>query len=296
MRIALATDAWQPQTNGVVRTLTETKRRLEAWGHEVLVLAPGDFRGIPCPTYPEIRLALSPGRSVRRRLDDFAPHSIHIATEGPVGLATRRHCLRRGLAFTTSYHTQFPRYVRLRAPIPEDLTYRYLRWFHRPAARTMVPTRAVVRELQTRGFGPLVLWGRGVDTELFHPARRIELEGRRPILMYMGRVAVEKNLRAFLELDLAGTRYVVGDGPALPTLRREFPDAVFTGARYGEELAATVAGADVFVFPSLTDTFGLVLLEAMACGVPIAAYPVSGPVDVVQDGLTGALDETSAAP
>jgi glycosyltransferase involved in cell wall biosynthesis len=290
-RVALATDAWYPQTNGVVRTLTETRRCLESSGHEVLVLSPDAFRSMPCPTYPEIRLALAPGRGVSRRLAEFAPDAIHIATEGPVGLAARRFCLRHALAFTTSYHTQFPRYVRMRAPLPENLSYRFLRWFHRPARRTMVPTPAIRRLLEARGFDRVVLWGRGVDTELFTPARRIALEGERPILMYMGRVAVEKNIRAFLDLDVPGTRYVVGDGPALAELKARYPGVVFTGARYGEDLAATVAGADVFVFPSLTDTFGLVLLEAMASGVPVAAYPVDGPVDVVEDGVTGALDE-----
>jgi glycosyltransferase involved in cell wall biosynthesis len=290
MRVALATDAWYPQTNGVVRTLTETKRCLEDLGHEVLVVSPADFRSFPMPTYPEIRLALRPGPGVRRRLDAFSPHAIHIATEGPVGLAARRYCLRRRLDFTTSYHTQFPRYVRMRVPIPERVTYRYLRWFHTPAVRTMVPTPAIKALIEGHGFTQVVLWGRGVNTDLFHPGRRRELEGEKPILMYMGRVAVEKNIRAFLDLDLPGTRYVVGDGPALEELKKEYPQVIFTGARYGEELAATVAGADVFVFPSLTDTFGLVLLEAMACGVPVAAFPVNGPVDVVAP-RTGCLDE-----
>ncbi len=291
MKVALATDAWYPQTNGVVRTLTETRRCLEALGHEMRVFSPADFRSVPCPTYPEIRLAVAPGRGVRRRLDAFGPDAVHIATEGPVGLAARRYCLRNGLRFTTSYHTQFPRYVRMRVPIPERTTYGFLRWFHRPAARTMVPTPAIREQLVARGFDPVVLWGRGVDTKLFDPARRVGLEGERPILMYMDRVAVEKNIRAFLDLKMAGTRYVVGDGPALEALRAAYPEVVFTGARYGEELAATVAGADVFVFPSLTDTFGLVLLEAMASGVPVAAYPVNGPVDVVENGVTGVLHE-----
>lgn len=290
MRVALATDAWYPQTNGVVRTLTETKRCLEDLGHEVLVVSPADFRSIPMPSYPEIRLALRPGPALRRRLDAFSPHTIHVATEGPVGLAARRYCLRRRLDFTSSYHTQFPRYVRIRVPIPERVTYRYLRWFHSPAVRTMVPTPAIKALIEGHGFRHVVRWGRGVDTDLFHPDRRLELGGEKPILMYMGRVAVEKNIRAFLDLDQPGTRYVVGDGPALAALKGEYPDVIFTGARYDEELAATVAGADVFVFPSLTDTFGLVLLEAMACGVPVAAFPVNGPVDVVAPG-TGCLDE-----
>ncbi len=291
MRIAIVTDAWLPQTNGVVRTLTETRRSLERDGHVVFLVTPEGFRTIPCPSYPEIRLSLLPKKEVFRCLDRFAPDALHIATEGPLGLAGRRWALRRRLPFTTAYHTRFPQYVSARAPIPERLAYGVLRWFHGPAARTLVPTEHIRRELDGQGFGPLVIWGRGVDTELFHPDRAIPLEAERPVAMYMGRVAVEKNIQAFLDLDLPGSRYVVGDGPALPALRRRYPNAVFTGAKYGEELAGHLASADVFVFPSRTDTFGLVLLEAMACGVPVAAYPVPGPIDVVEQGVSGVLDE-----
>jgi glycosyltransferase involved in cell wall biosynthesis len=291
VRIAIVTDAWLPQTNGVVRTLTETRRSLEHEGHDVLVVTPEEFRTIPCPSYPEIRLSLFPKKGVFRCLDRFAPEALHIATEGPLGLAGRRWALRRRKPFTTAYHTRFPQYVSARAPIPERITYAILRWFHRPAARTLVPTEHIRRDLDAHGFGPLVIWGRGVDTELFRPHPAIPLEAERPIAMYMGRVAVEKNIEAFLDLDLPGTKYVVGDGPALPALRRRYPNAVFTGAKYGEELAAHLAAADVFVFPSKTDTFGLVLLEAMACGVPVAAYPVPGPIDVVEQGVNGMLDE-----
>lgn len=291
MRIAIVTDAWLPQTNGVVRTLTETRRSLERDGHTVLLVTPEGFRTIPCPSYPEIRLSLLPNKGVFRCLDRFAPEALHIATEGPLGLAGRRWGLRRGLPFTTAYHTRFPQYVRARAPVPERLTYGILRWFHGPAARTLVPTEHIRRELDGHGFGPLVIWARGVDTQLFHPGRATSLKAERPIAMYMGRVAVEKNVQAFLDLDLPGTKYVVGDGPALPALRRRYPNAVFTGAKYGEELAGHLVSADVFVFPSRTDTFGLVLLEAMACGVPVAAYPVPGPIDVVEQGVSGVLDE-----
>lgn len=294
LKIAIATDAWLPQTNGVVRTLTETQRCLRQEAHELLLVTPQTFRTVPCPSYPEIRLALFPRRGVSRLLDEFRPDALHIATEGSLGLAARRWALRRGQPFTTAYHTQFPRYVRARAPIPVTVSFALLRWFHGPAARTMVPTESIRKELAEQGFGPLVVWGRGVDTDLFRPDRASGLPGRRPIMMYMGRVAVEKNVEAFLSLDLPGTKYVVGDGPARAALARRYPDVVFTGAHYGEALAGRLASADVFVFPSRTDTFGLVLLEAMACGVPVAAYPVSGPIDVVENGRTGILDEDLA--
>jgi glycosyltransferase involved in cell wall biosynthesis len=291
LKIAIATDAWLPQTNGVVRTLTETRRCLENGGHQVLMVTPEGFGSVPCPTYPEIRLALFPRRRVRGLLDGFRPDALHISTEGPIGLAARRWALSRGRPFTTAYHTQFPRYIRARAPIPESFSYAALRWFHRPATRTMVPTENIRSQLAAAGFAPLVVWGRGVDTDLFRPERAERLPGQRPIMMYMGRVAVEKNIEAFLDLDLPGTKYVVGDGPALPELRRGYPGTQFTGALFGKKLAAFIGGADVFVFPSVTDTYGLVLLEAMACGVPVAAYPVNGPIDVVEQGVTGVLDE-----
>lgn len=291
MRIAIASDAWRPQTNGVVTTLARTRECLDRDGHDVLLLTPDEFRTIPCPTYPEIRLAMFPRRRVFRALDKFRPNALHIATEGPVGLAARRWALTRKRPFTTAYHTQFPRYVRARAPVPISASYALLRWFHKPAVRTMVPTESIRKELSARQFRPLVIWGRGVDTDLFRPDRATGLVGERPIMMYMGRVAVEKNIEAFLTLDLPGTKYVVGDGPAMNDLRRRYPGVIFTGVRYGEELAGCLASADVFVFPSRTDTFGLVMLEAMACGLPVAAYPVSGPVDVIEHGRTGILHQ-----
>lgn len=289
MRLALVTDAWLPQTNGVVRTLSVTATLLQRSGHAVEVLDPRGFRSFPCPTYPEIRLAWRPYRRLAGQLEALDPDSVHIATEGPLGLAARRWCLRSGRSFTTSYHTRFPEYVRARFPVPLVLSYAHLRRFHGAAALTLVATPSLRRALEARGFGNLELWSRGVDTGLFRPGPKEFLDLPRPIWLYFGRVAVEKGIEDFLGLDLPGTRLVVGDGPALADCRRRFPGAVYAGYRYGAELAAHIAACDVFVFPSRTDTFGLVLLEAMACGVPVAAYPVTGPVDVVADGVTGVL-------
>jgi 1,2-diacylglycerol 3-alpha-glucosyltransferase/glucuronosyltransferase len=295
MRIAIVTDAWHPQVNGVVTTLSRTREGLEAKGHTTVIVNPSEYRTIPCPSYPEIRLALSPGRRLRRTLDDAAPEAIHIATEGPLGAAARRYCLERDLKFTTSYHTQFPQYLRKRLPVPEAWCYRYLRRFHRRAERTLVPTEHMRRELTEHGFENVVIWSRGVDTELFRPMQRDFLDLPRPIAVYAGRVAIEKNLEAMLEADLPGSKLIVGDGPDLGKLRRRFPDAHFVGYKFGDELAQHLAAGDVFVFPSRTDTFGLVMLEAMACGTPVAAFPVTGPIDVVSDGVTGALDDDLAA-
>jgi 1,2-diacylglycerol 3-alpha-glucosyltransferase/glucuronosyltransferase len=290
-RICIVTDAWHPQTNGVVRTLNTTRGMLLAQGHEVCVIEPSMFRSFPCPTYPEIRLAWRPAELLRTELDRFRPDCVHIATEGPLGMAARAYCLQKGWPYTTSYHTQFPEYVRARVPIPLSVSYAWLRRFHGAAARTMVATPSMQRQLETRGFGNLARWSRGVDVELFHPDRHMLLNLPRPISLYLGRVAVEKNVEKFLKIDVPGTKLVVGDGPAREELQRKYPQAVFVGYKFGEELAAHLAAADVFVFPSRTDTFGLVLLEAMACGVPVAAYPVTGPVDVVKAGVTGMLSE-----
>jgi glycosyltransferase involved in cell wall biosynthesis len=289
MRIAIVTDAWKPQVNGVVTTLSRTAETLANSGHEVLVVGPDGVPTFPCPTYPEIRLAWRPRRKLARRLDAFDAERIHIATEGPLGLAARAYCQDRGLQFTTSYHTQFPQYVRARAPIPLAVTYAFLRWFHAGARRTLVSTRSQRLELERRGFRNLAAWGRGVDTDLFRPGDRSLLSDSRPIWIYAGRVAVEKSIEDFLTLDLPGTKYVVGDGPARTELERRYSATRFTGYRFGADLAALLGAADVFVFPSRTDTFGIVMLEAMACGLPIAAYPVNGPLDVVEEGVTGAL-------
>lgn len=291
MRIAIVTDAWTPQVNGVVQTLTRTRGELEALGHAVHMITPEGRRTLPLPFYPEIRIALFPGRSVRRELRAFEPDCVHIATEGPLGLAARRYCIRRRWPFTTAYHTQFPEYVRARVPIPVSWTARLLRWFHRPAAHTMVPTRRVREKLEQRGFRNVVIWSRGVDARLFAPEPRFDFGLPRPVWIYLGRVSVEKNLEAFLDLDLPGSKVIIGDGPDRKRLASRYPDSHFLGYRFGEELAAHLAGGDVFVFPSRTDTFGIVLLEAMACGLPVAALPVDGPVDVITSDKVGALDD-----
>jgi glycosyltransferase involved in cell wall biosynthesis len=295
VRIAIVTDAWAPQVNGVVTTLSRVGERLRASGHEVAFLTPRDHRTVPLPGYREIRLSVLPGRVLRRQLEALRPQAIHIATEGPLGLAARRYCRSRRLPFTTAYHTQFPRYLRLRVPVPLRWSYAWLRWFHGGAVRTLVPTPSMRDELAERGFRHLAIWSRGVDTAQFRPRDKAFLDLPRPVSLYVGRVAVEKNLESFLALDVPGTKVVVGDGPDRAWLSRRYPEAVFTGYRHGEDLAAHVAAADVFVFPSRTDTFGLTMLEAMACGVPVAAYPVTGPKDVIEDGVTGALDEDLGA-
>jgi len=290
MRIMIVTDAWFPQTNGVVSTLAQTAAWLGRFGHEVRTLTPRDFQSVACPTYPEIRLSLLPYRKVRRSIVAFSPQALHIATEGPLGFAARRFCIRHGMRFTTSYHTQFPQYLRARLPIPLELSYRALRWFHCAAARCMVSTASVRLDLAARGFKNLAVWQRGVDTQLFKPAPKDFLTLPRPIAAYVGRVAVEKNIDAFLSMDWPGSKIVIGDGPERSRLERQYPAATFTGYLFGEDLARHLAAADVMVFPSRTDTFGLVNLEAMACGVPVAAYPVIGPIDVIEDAVTGALD------
>jgi glycosyltransferase involved in cell wall biosynthesis len=290
MRIMIVTDAWFPQTNGVVNTLAHTAAWLVRFGHEVMITAPRDFRTIPCPSYPEIRVAVRPMAALARKLEFFQPQALHIATEGPLGFAARRYCLRRGWRFTTSYHTQFPQYLRSRWPIPLWLSYAALRRFHAAAQRCMVSTPSLESELAIRGFCNLVRWRRGVDTQLFRPRSKDFLTFPRPIAAYVGRLAVEKNVDAFLQMPWRGSKILIGDGPERARLQARYGDAVYAGFLYGEDLAAHLAAADVLVFPSLTDTFGLVNLEAMACGVPVAAFPVTGPIDVIEDGVTGALD------
>jgi glycosyltransferase involved in cell wall biosynthesis len=291
MNVVIVTDTWRPQVNGVVRTLEHLIQELEGMGLEVVTITPQQFRSIPCPTYPELRLAFRVRDKMAALLDGCRPFTIHIATEGPLGLAARRYCLRRGVPFTTAFHTRFPDYVHARAGVPKALTFRVLRWFHAPAARVMVATESLRAELAGWGFGNLALWSRGVDVELFRPRPKEDVGLARPLWLYVGRVAVEKNLPAFLGLQLPGSKMVVGDGPQLEELRRRHPEVCFTGARSGLDLARAYAAADVFVFPSRTDTFGLVLLEALASGLPVAAYPVAGPLDVIGAAPVGCLDE-----
>ncbi len=291
MRILIVSDAWHPQVNGVVRTLSTVQAELQAMGHAVEVVGPDRFRTIPCPTYPEIRLALFPGRRLSRLIDAFEPQAIHIATEGPLGMAARRHCLKRNLPFTTAYHTRFPEYVRARLLFPLAWTYAILRRFHGRSAGVMVATRSIRADLEARGFANIRDWTRGVDLALFHPSKKRPTDLAHPVFAFVGRVAVEKNIEAFLALDLPGAKLVVGDGPQLETLKRRYPKVHFVGAHKGEALAAWFAAADVFVFPSRTDTFGLVMLEALASGLPVAAYPVPGPLDVVTDPRAGVLHE-----
>ena len=293
MRILLATDAWEPQVNGVVRTLTRIVAELREMGDRVEVISPDQFTNFPLPTYPEIKLAVGAYEKVQERFKSFEPEAIHIATEGPLGLAARRICLEWKLPFTTSYHTRFPEYVSARLPVPLAAGYAYMKWFHRPSGRLMVATPTLRDELAKHGFRNLSQWSRGVDTELFHPRGPQGpdiFEGlKRPVFLNVGRVAVEKNIEAFVRLDLPGTKVVVGDGPQREELIARYPEAVFAGAKFGAELVRYFAGADVFVFPSLTDTFGLVLLEAMATGTPVAAFSAAGPIALIPGSGAGVL-------
>ncbi len=290
-RILIISDAWKPQVNGVVRTLATIAGELEAMGHTVLVLGPDRFRTLPCPTYPDIRLSIMPRRRLGKMIEHFAPDALHIATEGPLGLAARKWALKRGCAFTTAFHTRFPEYVNARLRIPIPWLYAWMRFFHCAGQGIMVATASLREELALRGFRRIRDWSRGVDLDLFKPEPREEWNLPRPVFAYVGRIAVEKNIRAFLDLDLPGSKVVVGGGPMLSTLQKEYPGVHFTGPRFGEALARAYAGSDVFVFPSLTDTFGLVILESLACGTPVAAFDVTGPKDVLAaaDGKIGAV-------
>ena len=292
MKIAFITDAWHPQINGVVTTIQNTCSALERTGHEIKLITPDKFKTIPCPSYPSIRLALACYRKLSRQLDQFNPQRIHIATEGPLGIAARRFCLKRNLAFTTSFHTLFAEYVNLRFKIPLSWGYGFLRWFHAPAKKVMVATSSVESDLRARGFkNCLVRWSRGVDPDFYYPRDKAFLSLPRPISMFVGRVAIEKNIDAFLSLNIPGTKIVVGDGPQMKELKANFPKTVFVGFLSGEPLAKHIAAADVLVFPSLTDTFGIVMLDALASGIPVAAFPVIGPMDVITNDKVGKLDE-----
>ncbi|AXS41251.1 glycosyltransferase family 1 protein [Breoghania sp. L-A4] len=290
-KILIVTDAWHPQINGVVRSLDRTASELRQMGVEVDILTPLEFRTIPCPSYPEIRLSLTWPSRVRRRIEDSGARYIHIATEGPLGMLARKVALAAGRSYTTSYHTRFPEYVSARVPVPESWSYAMLRRFHNGGSGCMVATLSLEQDLAARGFTNLMRWSRGVDQTIFKPVDVMVYDLPRPIFVNVGRVAVEKNIKAFLDLDLPGSKVVVGGGPQLDSLRRAYPDVHFAGPRVGEDLVAHYAAADVFVFPSLTDTFGNVMLEALACGVPVAAYPVMGPLDVIGGSGAGVLDK-----
>ncbi|HBK18918.1 MAG TPA: alpha-mannosyltransferase [Gammaproteobacteria bacterium] len=293
MKLLLVTDAWSPQVNGVVTTLEHVTDDLRQQGYQIRVIEPSDFVTMALPNYAEIPLALNVWK-FGELYRDYAPDFVHIATEGPIGLAARRYLTQHGLQFSSSLHTKFPEYINQRTGVPVAWGYRFLKWFHRASSATLVTTESMRDYLTDRGLKNLVVWGRGVDTKMFHPGLR-EVDGREvagnPTLLYVGRVAVEKNIEAFLSLDLPGTKVVVGDGPARPGLEKRFPDAVWAGYQRGKDLAKYYADADVFVFPSKTDTFGIVMLEAMAAGTPVAGYPVTGPLDVVQEGITGSLHD-----
>ena len=290
MRVLVATDAWRPQINGVVRTYERLADTAADFGVELVFLTPSAFKTIPCPTYPEIRLAIPGYNYVIERLDVVAPDAVHIATEGPIGWMVRRYCMRRGMPFTTAFHTRFPEYVSERFGVPASWIYAMQRKFHNRGAGIMVASRSLASELEGRGFKPILPWTRGVDTEMFYP-RDIRLFGTdQPVFIYVGRVAVEKNIEAFLKPEISGHKVVVGTGPLLGDLKQRYRDVTFTGKLVGLDLAEAYASADVFVFPSQTDTFGIVLIEAMASGLPVAAYPVTGPIDNVENGVSGILD------
>ncbi len=290
MRIALVTDAWHPQRNGVVRVLSTLTDRLKALGHTLQVFSPDQHRTIPCPSYPEILLSLFPGQKLTAQLNDYAPQAVHLATEGPLGIAGRAWCLKNRFPFTTAFHTRFPHYIKARLGIPLSWSYTAIRRFHAPSSAVMCPSPSVYRDLTQWKFHNAALWCHGVDTEIFRPQAKSFLDLPRPIFAYVGRVAVEKNLPAFLSLDLPGSKLVVGDGPAREGLMKQYPDAHWRIANGDQELSRYFAALDGFVFPSLTDTFGLVMLEALASGVPVAAFPVPGPMDVLDGSSVGIMD------
>ncbi len=290
----IATDAWHPQVNGVVRTLDSVTSELRKLGHEVKVLSHEGKRTFSLPSYKEIQLAFYSQKEIQAIIEEFDPESIHIATEGPIGWAVRKYCLKNKLAFTTGFHTRFAEYVEARLPIPgvKRMAYAMLRNFHKPSAAVLTPTKTVSRELEERGFKNVKTWTRGVDHDTFKPYPDTPpADLKKPVMVYVGRLEVEKGIEDFLDLKNPGTKLVIGDGPSRETLQRKYPEIVFTGYLFGEELARRISTGDVFVFPSKTDTFGLVMIEAMACGLPVAAYPVMGPIDVVEHGHSGFLDD-----
>ncbi|MEE9396303.1 MAG: glycosyltransferase family 1 protein [Methylococcales bacterium] len=289
LKIALITDAWHPQINGIVTTVQNTCRELKTLGHTVKLITPCDFRTWPCPGYPDVRLAFLCGPRLRPILKAFKPDAVHLVTEGCVGFAARRYCRQKRINYSTSFHSRYPEYLKERVGFPLAVTNGYLRWFHSKSCHVMVSTESLGAELMGKGYRNVVRWSLGVDTDHFRPRQKSFIQDKRPIFLYAGRVAVEKNVEHFLQLDLPGTKYVVGDGPQRSELEKRYPNVHFTGFQQGEVLASFMAAADCFVFPSLTDTFGLVALESLACGVPVAAYPVQGPKDILRDNRVGVL-------
>jgi glycosyltransferase involved in cell wall biosynthesis len=290
LKLLLVTDAWLPQVNGVVTALRELHAGMLARGHEVIVIEPSAFRRFKCPGYPEMELAWRPAAKVAVMVDEARADAIHIATEGPIGAAARRYCMRRKLAFTTAFHTRFPEILAKALHVPVAWGYAWFRRFHAPAAAVMVPSEGMFGILQKYGFANLKQWSHGVDLALFEPGAPIEIDLPRPIFLYVGRVSYEKNMEAFLSLDLPGSKLVYGVGPVLEKLQARFPDAHYRGVVERRELPGIYSAADVFVFPGRSETFGLVMLEAMACGTPVAAFPVPGPLDVLGDSDGGVLD------
>jgi len=287
----IVSEAWNPQINGVVRTLKMTSRELTKMGHTVELLTPQGFRSVPCPTYPDIRLSITTPREVARRIDAFGPDCLHIATEGPLGWMARAVALGRNWPFTTAFHSRFPEYIYARSRFPLSWSYAALRKFHNAGRGTLVPTPTIVEGLRERGFIHAKLWSRGVDLAAFAPeGERLE-RGEGPIFLYVGRLAIEKNIEAFLSLDLPGEKWIAGEGPAEARLKTRFPDARWLGVLDGPGLATLYRTADVMVFPSLTDTFGLVILESLACGTPVAAFPVTGPIDVIGKSVAGVMHQ-----
>jgi hypothetical protein len=290
MKILIVTDAWEPQVNGVVRTLKMTTQELRGLGHEVEHITPNLFKSFPCPSYPEISLALAGKNAVKKLIDRFSPDCLHIATEGPLGWAARSVAIERGWPFTTSYHSRFPEYVNMRFKVPVNWCYALLRRFHNAAQANLAPTPAIVNDLKDRGFRTPQVWSRGVDFSNFSPEGVTLERGEGPIFLHVGRLAVEKQVDEFLKLDLPGEKWVAGDGPEGERLRQAYPHVRWFGMQNAQQLATLYRAADAFVFTSVTDTFGLVMLEAMACGTPVAALPVPGPIDVVKQGVSGVLD------
>jgi len=289
-RLTLVTDAWSPQINGVVTTLSNLVRELTNQGIEIDIIQPSEYKSFPLPTYHEIRCVWRP-KGLENRIINFKPDAIHIATEGSLGWFARRIAIKNGLPFSSGYHTRYPEYIRARLPIPGVFIYALLRYFHGAAQKTLVPGLSILQDLESKGFKHLALMTRGVNTEVFNPQQKRELNYKKPIMLYVGRVAPEKNIESFLKLDMPGSKIIIGEGPELENLKTRYPQCHFLGAKKGNELAEFYASADVFVFPSKTDTFGVVNIEAIACGTPVAAYPVTGPKDIITEGLNGSIND-----